>query len=87
MKNQTQKQNSKNRICMYIQIEARGRSKKSIEIFLRNDEIKFLRSSEIAHAGMSYIGWLVSRHYIVPYTHFAQSPCTTNGTSKPDRRD
>lgn len=37
---------------------------------LRNDEIELLRTGEISDAGMSYVRRLVSRHHIIPYTHF-----------------
>ncbi|KAK6917106.1 hypothetical protein RJ641_017857 [Dillenia turbinata] len=36
---------------------------------VRNDEIELLRASEIADAGVSDIGGLVRRYYVIPYTH------------------
>lgn len=39
----------------------------------RNDEIELLRTGEIANARVRYIGRLVRRHHIVPYTHLSLS--------------
>lgn len=37
---------------------------------LRNDEIQLLRTGEIADTRVRHIGGLVSRHHVVPDTHF-----------------
>lgn len=36
----------------------------------RDDEIELLRGGEIADARVGHIRRLVSRHHVVPYTHF-----------------
>ena len=46
------------------------RAKKEKKESIREDEIKLLRGGEIADARVGDIGGLVSRHHIVPYTHF-----------------